>query len=184
MRHLIREKEQMKRKKKGQWGSVSQLIRTLQIGVMNTRCQVSVSLFLLLHVGSELGGFIDAVGSDQLLGPNDGLMNCLIYPTCSSPPISLVPLNVSVASRWQYTQRLNVGVLRVVFLLCFFYFKGYAQAIKPFSRVFSFSAGCADPSSLDSLSLQEKKRQGYIHELIETEERYVEDLQIVLDVMS
>uniref|UniRef100_H3DK01 Osteoclast-stimulating factor 1 n=1 Tax=Tetraodon nigroviridis TaxID=99883 RepID=H3DK01_TETNG len=42
--------------------------------------------------------------------------------------------------------------------------------------------GCADPSSLDSLSLQEKKRQGYIHELIETEERYMEDLQIVLDV--
>uniref|UniRef100_A0A674N4C8 Intersectin 2b n=1 Tax=Takifugu rubripes TaxID=31033 RepID=A0A674N4C8_TAKRU len=41
---------------------------------------------------------------------------------------------------------------------------------------------CADPNSLDSLSLQEKKRQGYIHELIETEERYVEDLQIVLEV--
>lgn len=56
--------------------------------------------------------------------------------------------------------------------------------MKPFFRVFSSSAGCADPSSLDSLSLQEKKRQGYIHELIETEERYVEDLQIVLDVRS
>lgn len=48
----------------------------------------------------------------------------------------------------------------------------------------SFSTGCADPNSLDSLSLQEKKRQDYIHELIETEERYVEDLQIVLEVMS
>ncbi|XP_029945003.1 intersectin-2b isoform X2 [Salarias fasciatus] len=41
---------------------------------------------------------------------------------------------------------------------------------------------CADLNSLDALSPQEKKRQGYIHELIQTEERYVEDLQIVLDV--
>uniref|UniRef100_A0A087Y0V7 Intersectin 2b n=2 Tax=Poecilia formosa TaxID=48698 RepID=A0A087Y0V7_POEFO len=41
---------------------------------------------------------------------------------------------------------------------------------------------CSDPASLDSLSPQEKKRQGYIHELIEAEERYVEDLQVVLDV--
>ncbi|XP_037651143.1 intersectin-2b isoform X2 [Sebastes umbrosus] len=41
---------------------------------------------------------------------------------------------------------------------------------------------CADLNSLDSLSSQEKKRQGYIHELIQTEERYVEDLQIVLEV--
>ncbi len=51
--------------------------------------------------------------------------------------------------------------------------------------VCSFSlAGCADLNSLDTLSPQEKKRQGYIHELIETEERYVEDLQIVLEVME
>ncbi|XP_078107424.1 LOW QUALITY PROTEIN: intersectin-2-like [Sander vitreus] len=41
---------------------------------------------------------------------------------------------------------------------------------------------CADLNSLDSMSSQEKKRQGYIHELIQTEERYVEDLQIVLEV--
>ncbi|XP_059206845.1 intersectin-2b [Centropristis striata] len=41
---------------------------------------------------------------------------------------------------------------------------------------------CADLKSLDSMSSQEKKRQGYIHELIETEERYTEDLQIVLEV--
>uniref|UniRef100_A0A8D3BPI8 Intersectin 2b n=1 Tax=Scophthalmus maximus TaxID=52904 RepID=A0A8D3BPI8_SCOMX len=41
---------------------------------------------------------------------------------------------------------------------------------------------CADLNSLDSLSPQEKKRQGYIHELIQTEERYVEDLNIVLEV--
>uniref|UniRef100_A0A3Q0RKA4 Intersectin 2b n=1 Tax=Amphilophus citrinellus TaxID=61819 RepID=A0A3Q0RKA4_AMPCI len=41
---------------------------------------------------------------------------------------------------------------------------------------------CANLNSLDTLSPQEKKRQGYIHELIETEEKYVEDLQIVLEV--
>ncbi|XP_049450197.1 intersectin-2b isoform X2 [Epinephelus fuscoguttatus] len=41
---------------------------------------------------------------------------------------------------------------------------------------------CADLNSLDSMSSQEKKRQGYIHELIQTEERYTEDLQIVLEV--
>uniref|UniRef100_A0A8B9GZK6 Intersectin 2b n=1 Tax=Astyanax mexicanus TaxID=7994 RepID=A0A8B9GZK6_ASTMX len=41
---------------------------------------------------------------------------------------------------------------------------------------------CADLTSLDSMSPQEKKRQGYIHELIETEERYMEDLQLVLEV--
>ncbi|KAK2854204.1 hypothetical protein Q5P01_006865 [Channa striata] len=41
---------------------------------------------------------------------------------------------------------------------------------------------CADLNSLDSLSPQEKKRQGYIHELLESEDRYVEDLQIVLEV--
>uniref|UniRef100_A0A668A8C6 Intersectin 2b n=1 Tax=Myripristis murdjan TaxID=586833 RepID=A0A668A8C6_9TELE len=41
---------------------------------------------------------------------------------------------------------------------------------------------CADLTSLDSLSPQERKRQGYIHELIQTEDRYVEDLQIVLEV--
>uniref|UniRef100_A0A665V1D1 Intersectin 2b n=1 Tax=Echeneis naucrates TaxID=173247 RepID=A0A665V1D1_ECHNA len=41
---------------------------------------------------------------------------------------------------------------------------------------------CADLKSLDSLSPQEKKRQGYIHELIETEEKYVDDLNTVLEV--
>ncbi|XP_071344242.1 intersectin-2b isoform X2 [Trachinotus anak] len=43
---------------------------------------------------------------------------------------------------------------------------------------------CADLKSLDSLSPLEKKRQGYIHELIETEERYLEDLNIVLEVFQ
>ncbi|KAL4623886.1 intersectin-2 isoform X1 [Arapaima gigas] len=41
---------------------------------------------------------------------------------------------------------------------------------------------CADLMSLDTMSPMERKRQGYIHELIETEERYVEDLQLVLQV--
>uniref|UniRef100_A0A3B3BWE1 Intersectin 2b n=1 Tax=Oryzias melastigma TaxID=30732 RepID=A0A3B3BWE1_ORYME len=41
---------------------------------------------------------------------------------------------------------------------------------------------CSDLTSLDSLSPLEKKRQGYIHELMEAEEKYVEDLQVVLEV--
>ncbi|XP_041704207.2 intersectin-2 [Coregonus clupeaformis] len=41
---------------------------------------------------------------------------------------------------------------------------------------------CADLNSLDSMTPQERKRQGYIHELLQTEERYVEDLQIVMEV--
>ncbi|KAM3603289.1 uncharacterized protein V6R79_019927 [Siganus canaliculatus] len=42
--------------------------------------------------------------------------------------------------------------------------------------------GCADLMTLDSMSTQERKRQGYIHELIQTEETYVEDLELVLEV--
>ncbi|XP_074540764.1 intersectin-2-like isoform X2 [Halichoeres trimaculatus] len=41
---------------------------------------------------------------------------------------------------------------------------------------------CADLMTLDSMSPQERKRQGYIHELIQTEETYVEDLELVLEV--
>uniref|UniRef100_A0A1A7YX17 Intersectin 2b n=1 Tax=Iconisemion striatum TaxID=60296 RepID=A0A1A7YX17_9TELE len=36
--------------------------------------------------------------------------------------------------------------------------------------------------TLDTMSPQERKRQGYIHELIQTEETYVEDLELVLEV--
>lgn len=79
-------------------------------------------LFAFLHVGSELGGFIDAVGSDQLLVPNAGLKNRLIYPTSSFPPISIVALNVFIPSRWQYMQCLSVGVLWVVDYYFFFVF--------------------------------------------------------------
>ncbi|XP_026233590.1 intersectin-2b isoform X2 [Anabas testudineus] len=38
------------------------------------------------------------------------------------------------------------------------------------------------PNSQDSSSPQEKKRQGYVDELLQSEERYVEDLQLVLEV--
>ncbi|XP_047244036.1 intersectin-2a isoform X3 [Girardinichthys multiradiatus] len=41
---------------------------------------------------------------------------------------------------------------------------------------------CADLITLDTMSPQERKRQGYIHELIHTEETYVEDLELVLEV--
>ncbi|XP_048829859.1 intersectin-2b isoform X1 [Brienomyrus brachyistius] len=39
-----------------------------------------------------------------------------------------------------------------------------------------------DLMRLESVSPLERKRQGYIHELVETEERYVEDLQLALQV--
>uniref|UniRef100_A0A6Q2X5N2 Intersectin 2b n=1 Tax=Esox lucius TaxID=8010 RepID=A0A6Q2X5N2_ESOLU len=41
---------------------------------------------------------------------------------------------------------------------------------------------CADLNTLDSMTPQERKRQGYIHELLQTEERYLEDLTIVIEV--
>ncbi|XP_041043901.1 intersectin-2-like isoform X2 [Carcharodon carcharias] len=43
---------------------------------------------------------------------------------------------------------------------------------------------CADLQSLDTMSPMERKRQGYIHELIQTEERYMDDLQLVLEVFQ
>lgn len=42
--------------------------------------------------------------------------------------------------------------------------------------------GCADLLSLESMSTEERKRQGYIHELIQTEETYLEDLELALEV--
>lgn len=44
------------------------------------------------------------------------------------------------------------------------------------------TVGCADLMTLDTMTPQERKRQGYIHELIQTEETYVEDLELVLEV--
>ncbi|XP_036728605.1 intersectin-2 isoform X5 [Balaenoptera musculus] len=43
---------------------------------------------------------------------------------------------------------------------------------------------CADLQTLDTMQPVERKRQGYIHELIETEERYVNDLQLVVEVFQ
>lgn len=45
-----------------------------------------------------------------------------------------------------------------------------------------FLVGCADLQSLDTMQPMERKRQGYIHEFIQTEERYMDDLQLVLEV--
>lgn len=45
-------------------------------------------------------------------------------------------------------------------------------------------SGCADLHLLDMLSPMERKRQGYIHELIVTEENYVNDLQLVTEVST
>uniref|UniRef100_A0A8C6X6Z6 Intersectin 2 n=1 Tax=Naja naja TaxID=35670 RepID=A0A8C6X6Z6_NAJNA len=41
---------------------------------------------------------------------------------------------------------------------------------------------CADLQSLDTMQPTERKKQGYIHELIQTEEKYMDDLQLVLEV--
>ncbi|XP_060221265.1 intersectin-2 isoform X2 [Meriones unguiculatus] len=43
---------------------------------------------------------------------------------------------------------------------------------------------CADLQALDTMQPMERKRQGYIHELIQTEERYVDDLQLVVEVFQ
>uniref|UniRef100_A0A8C5NZP9 Intersectin 2 n=1 Tax=Jaculus jaculus TaxID=51337 RepID=A0A8C5NZP9_JACJA len=43
---------------------------------------------------------------------------------------------------------------------------------------------CADLQALDTMQPTERKRQGYIHELIQTEERYMEDLQLVIEVFQ
>ncbi|XP_036079855.1 intersectin-2 isoform X2 [Rousettus aegyptiacus] len=43
---------------------------------------------------------------------------------------------------------------------------------------------CADLQTLDTMQPIERKRQGYIHELIQTEERYVDDLQLVVEVFQ
>lgn len=48
--------------------------------------------------------------------------------------------------------------------------------------VCALCAGCADLQSLDTMAPMERKRQGYIHELIRTEERYMDDLQLVTEV--
>lgn len=46
------------------------------------------------------------------------------------------------------------------------------------------AVGCADLMTLDTMTPQERKRQGYIHELIQTEETYVDDLELVLEVQT
>ncbi|KAJ7344208.1 hypothetical protein JRQ81_000158 [Phrynocephalus forsythii] len=43
---------------------------------------------------------------------------------------------------------------------------------------------CADLQSLDTMQPMERKRQGYIHELIQTEEKYMDDLQLVIEVFQ
>uniref|UniRef100_M3XQF6 DH domain-containing protein n=1 Tax=Mustela putorius furo TaxID=9669 RepID=M3XQF6_MUSPF len=44
--------------------------------------------------------------------------------------------------------------------------------------------GCSDLHLLDMLTPTERKRQGYIHELIVTEENYVNDLQLVTEIFQ
>lgn len=44
--------------------------------------------------------------------------------------------------------------------------------------------GSTDPQVLAVTSAEESKRQSYIHELINTEETYMQDMSIVLEVKS
>lgn len=60
--------------------------------------------------------------------------------------------------------------MMIVFDYCLFYCLG--------------SISSDDSLSFESLSYKERKRQHHIHELISTEESYVEDMSIVLDVSS
>ncbi|GBM98010.1 Intersectin-1 [Araneus ventricosus] len=48
----------------------------------------------------------------------------------------------------------------------------------------NYNLNTLDTSAFESLSPKEKKRQQHIHELISTEESYVEDMSIVLDVFQ
>ncbi|CAL1275959.1 unnamed protein product [Larinioides sclopetarius] len=48
----------------------------------------------------------------------------------------------------------------------------------------NYNLNTLDTSAFESLSPKEKKRQHHIHELISTEESYVEDMSIVLDVFQ
>uniref|UniRef100_A0A6I8PEI2 Intersectin 2 n=1 Tax=Ornithorhynchus anatinus TaxID=9258 RepID=A0A6I8PEI2_ORNAN len=43
---------------------------------------------------------------------------------------------------------------------------------------------CADLQTLNTMQPVERKRQGYIHELIQTEEKYMDDLQLVIEVFQ
>ncbi|XP_077173072.1 intersectin-2 isoform X2 [Paroedura picta] len=43
---------------------------------------------------------------------------------------------------------------------------------------------CADLQCLDTMQPMERKRQGYIHELIQTEEKYMDDLQLVVEIFQ
>ncbi|ETE67855.1 Intersectin-2, partial [Ophiophagus hannah] len=52
------------------------------------------------------------------------------------------------------------------------------------SLTIAWRQGCADLQSLDTMQPTERKKQGYIHELIQTEEKYMDDLQLVLEVFQ
>ena len=51
------------------------------------------------------------------------------------------------------------------------------------TKFYFFFSGSSDPVVLATTSAQESKRQNYIHELINTEETYMEDMSIVVEVI-
>ena len=52
------------------------------------------------------------------------------------------------------------------------------------NEVIFLPPGSTDPAVLAVTSSEEKKRQSYIHELINTEETYMEDMSVVMDVSA
>lgn len=96
---------------------------------------------------------------------------------CQSTCLELSRRKVQRASHWLSVEVcLRDGSLRLCsdWLLVFEW--------QSWSKLLSCSTGCADLHLLDMLTPVERKRQGYTHELIVTEENYVNDLQLVTEV--
>lgn len=178
-----------------QCGSNSQWVRDAHKGLMVTQYLVSVWVcwfFLLFLSFPPLFSFfvVSLLPSESFSNLHAELTNwnqkSLKHRLALCFPLPKLPSGGSIytVQVWMRFQKGLVVLLKWLHRLFCFSFVLYRKIANP-PRVCSSSlTGCANLTSLDSLSPQEKKRQGYIHELIETEERYVEDLQIVLEVIQ
>lgn len=62
--------------------------------------------------------------------------------------------------------------------------KSIISDVPSYELIAVFPTGSEDPQVLAVTSAEESKRQSYIHELINTEETYMQDMSIVLEVSS
>lgn len=100
---------------------------------------------------------------------------------CRSTCLELWRQKVQRASHWLSVEVcLRDGTLR----LCSDWLFSIWVTEGSWSKLLSCSTGCADLHLLDMLTPVERKRQGYTHELIVTEENYVNDLQLVTEVAT